>query len=227
MPNKRTGWKVFKRQCRNLCFSNSIAWVCLTFSGVVPELVSHPVHLKPGSPVSAFIPFCAFEGKLRISESRILPNLTFPTCQSFRSTSLDGQLCYKIGKNRRTKGSKNREGFLTWTMTCVYQSNLRTIQRVKTTPTISPWISCQAQIRKVQKSTSKHCRRSKPLALEATRWPQLRSWKGRRISLPCLQRTPDFEECRRRSLFEECQCVPWELGHIQVLQCFKIMLSHF
>ena len=36
----------------------------------------------------------------------------------------------------------------------------------------------------------------------------------------------DFEECRRRSLFEKCQCVPWELGHIQVLERCKIMFSH-
>ena len=28
----------------------------------------------------------------------------------------------------------------------------------------------------------------------------------------------DYEECRRRSLFESCQCVPWELGYIQVLK---------
>ena len=72
------------------------------------------MHLKPGSSVSAFIPFCAFEGKLRISESisTILPNLTFPICQSFQPTSLDGQLCYKLGTKRTTKGSQNREGLL-------------------------------------------------------------------------------------------------------------------
>ena len=28
----------------------------------------------------------------------------------------------------------------------------------------------------------------------------------------------DYEECRRRSLFEKCQCVPWEFGYIQVFK---------
>ena len=79
-----------------------------------PELVvSHPPHLMSGSAVSAFIPFCAFEGQLRISESLSrLPNLTFPICQSFVPTSLDGQLCYKLQVNRTTKGSENREGLV-------------------------------------------------------------------------------------------------------------------
>ena len=36
----------------------------------------------------------------------------------------------------------------------------------------------------------------------------------------------EYEECRRRSLFGKCQCVPWELGHIQVLRCCKIIFSH-
>ena len=75
--------------------------------------MSHPPHLMSGSAVSAFIPFCAFEGQLRISESfSRLPNLTYPICQSFVPTSLDGQLCYKLQVNRTTKGSENREGLV-------------------------------------------------------------------------------------------------------------------
>ena len=79
-------------------------------AGFEPELSSHPPHLVSGSAVSAFIPFCAFEGQLGISEEEVsrMPNLNFPVCQSFVPISLDGQLCYKLAMNKTSKGAENR-----------------------------------------------------------------------------------------------------------------------
>ena len=75
--------------------------------------MNHPPHLLERSTASAFIPFCAFEGQLGVSEPlKKLPNLTFPICHSFAPTSLDGQLCYKLQVSRKTKGSKSREGLV-------------------------------------------------------------------------------------------------------------------
>ena len=82
-------------------------------AGFEPVLSSHPPHLVSGSAVSAFIPFCAFEGQLGISEEEVsrMPNLNFPVCQSFVPTSLDNQLCYKLAMNKTSKGAENREVF--------------------------------------------------------------------------------------------------------------------
>ena len=82
--------------------------------GFEPELSSHPPHLVNGSAVSAFIPFCGFEGQLGILEEEVsrMPNLNFPVCQSIVPTSLDGQLCYKLAMNKTSKGAENRNVFL-------------------------------------------------------------------------------------------------------------------
>ena len=79
-------------------------------AGFEPELSSHPAHLVSGSAVSAFIPFCGFEGQLGISEEDVsrMPNLNFPVCKAFVPTSLDGQLCYKLAMNKTSKGAENR-----------------------------------------------------------------------------------------------------------------------
>ena len=56
----------------------------------------------------------SLSGELMITdvEPSLLPRLSFPTCQAFTPTSLDGQLCYKLQVNKTTKGRYNREGFL-------------------------------------------------------------------------------------------------------------------
>ena len=194
------------------------------------------MHLMHGSPVSAFIPFCAFEGKLRISEaiSRI-PNLTFPICQSFHPTSFEGQLCYKLGVNRTSKGSENREGLLLildmnedrfvqidspnntmskndpidFSMNLMTSPNQNTATiHIKTLSSFKAFGSGSYKMTSVKK-------------LKGTKDFLAMSTEDKRCSLK------DYEECRKRSLFEKCQCVPWELGHIQVLESCKIIFLIF
>ena len=67
--------------------------------------VSHPPHLLAEDQSSAFIPFCAFP-TAAISDMR--PNFSFPVCNSFRPTILEGQLCYKLQVNTTSgKGKQN------------------------------------------------------------------------------------------------------------------------
>ena len=191
-----------------------------------PELVSHPPHLMSGSAVSAFIPFCAFEGQLRISESfSRLPNLTFPICQSFVPTSLDGQLCYKLQVNRTTKGSENREGLLlildlnddlsvsvdpqnktmSLNNTDEFSSNLMTDSNQKSAKiNIKTLSSFRAFGSGSYKMTSAK-------KLKGTEAFLGMPYGYRRCSIE------DHRECRRRSLYEKCLCVPFELRHMQVL----------
>ena len=189
--------------------------------------------MKNGSPASAFIPFCAFEGKLKISEfvSRI-PNLTFPVCQSFEPTSLDGQLCYKLGVNRTTKGSENREGLvlildMNEDLFVAVDSPNNTMS--KDDPinfSMNPMTNPSQKSAKIHIKTLSSFNAFGSGSYKMTSVKKLRgtedflamSLEDKRCNLE------DYEECRRRLLFQKCQCVPWELGHIQVLRCCKKIL---
>ena len=193
------------------------------------------MHLMAGSSVSAFIPFCAFEGKLRISEaiSRI-PNLTFPICQSFHPTSFEGQLCYKLGVNRTSKGSENREGLLL--ILDMNEDLFVPIESPNNKERKNDPINFSMNLMSSpsQKSAKIHIKTLSSFTAFGSgsyKMTSVKKLKGEKDFLAMSAEDTrcsleDFEECRRRSLFEKCQCVPWELGHIQVLRCFKIMFSH-
>ena len=137
---------------------------------------------------------------LRASLTSLSPSLgcqIYPS-QSANSLSQPRWTDSFATRSRSTKPQKEAKtgkalfSFLIWTKTCLCQSTLQITQWIKKmTPPISPWISWLIQIRKVQKSTSRLCRHSKLLGLEATRWPQWRSSKAPAISLPCLMGTRD------------------------------------
>ena len=80
---------------------------------VDPTLASHPVHLinKKDNSIfpSALVPFCAFNTKLSISTLFFfLPVEEFPICNSFLTTSLDSQRCYKLNLNKTSwEGRRN------------------------------------------------------------------------------------------------------------------------
>ena len=193
------------------------------------------MHLMAGSSVSAFIPFCAFEGKLRISESiSRIPNLTFPICQSFHPTSMDGQLCYKLGVNRASKGSENREGLLL--ILDMNEDLFVPIDSSNNTMSKSDPIdfSMNLMTSPHQKSAKIHIKTLssfKAFGSGSYKMTSVKRLKGKTDFLAMSMEDKrcsnnDYEECRKRRLFEKCQCVPWELGHIQVLECCKIIFSH-
>ena len=194
--------------------------------------MTNPIHLKNGSPASAFIPFCAFEGKLKISEfvSRI-PNLTFPVCQSFEPTSLDGQLCYKLGVNRTTKGSENREGLVL--ILDMNEDLFVAVDSPNNTMNENNPInfSMNLMTNPSQKSAKIHIKTLSSFNAFGSgsyKMTSVKKVKGTNDFLAMSSEDKrcnleDYEECRRRLLFEKCQCVPWELGHIQVFKYCKFI----
>ena len=196
-----------------------------------PELLSHPPHLISGSAVSAFIPFCAFEGQLRISESfSRLPNLTYPICQSFVPTSLDGQLCYKLQVNRTTKGSENREGLV-----LILDMNEDRSLAVDSPQNIMSKddpinFSMNLMTNPKRNSATIHIKTLcsfKGFGSGSYGMTSVKKLKGTEafFAMPYEYRKcslEDHNECRRRSLYEKCQCVPCEFG--QVIGCSKIII---
>ena len=190
----------------------------------------------PGSPASAFIPFCAFEGQLRISESiSRLTNLTFPICQSFVPTSLDGQLCYKLQVNTTTKGSENREGLV-----LILDMNEDRSLAVDSPQNIMSKddpidFSMNLMTNPKRNSATIHIKTLssfKGFGSGSYRMTSVKKLKGTKDFLAMSSEDKrcsleDYEECRRRSLYEKCQCVPWEHEHIQVLGCSKIFILIF
>ena len=102
------------------CCCHSINFVTLhhiaDVNGVSRELSLHPVHLTPDKdgnlPPSALVPFCSYQGDSNLlgQERPELDNLTI--CDKFKSTILEGQLCYslniaKLGKKLTKSGKKS------------------------------------------------------------------------------------------------------------------------
>ena len=73
--------------------------------------ISHPPHLQPSSvSSSAFIPFCAFQSNMALSENlKRIADISYPLCSSFQPTLLDGQLCYKLQVNSSSASGKKNQ----------------------------------------------------------------------------------------------------------------------
>ena len=190
------------------------------------QLFSNPPHLKNGSAVSAFIPFCAFEGKLMISndEHSRLPHLSYPTCQAFIPTPLDGQLCYKLQVNKTTKGSDNREGLLlildmNEDMSFPFGSSNNSIGNTDHNKFSSNLMTGDNEnSAKIHIKTLSGFKSFGPGSYRMTSVKKLKGTKDflgmSQVDRKCS--LEDFEDCRRKALFEACKCVPWELGNVQV-----------
>ena len=62
-------------------------------------LGNHPVHMTSAESLSAFIPFCAFDGQPEPSGTQI-GKFSVPFCRSFSPTITDGQLCYALNMTK-------------------------------------------------------------------------------------------------------------------------------
>ena len=73
--------------------------------------ISHPPHLKPSfESSSAFIPFCAFQSNMALSDHLMyMDDIVYPVCSSFQPTILEGQLCFRLQMNSTSaEGKKNQ-----------------------------------------------------------------------------------------------------------------------
>ena len=55
----------------------------------------HPAHLTNSKGLPALIPFCSFEGNMKVL-GEYIEGLDFPVCNSFKPKVLDGELCYAL-----------------------------------------------------------------------------------------------------------------------------------
>ena len=176
--------------------------------------MSHPPHLVEGSTASALIPFCAFEGQLKIFEPFIrLPNLSYPICKYFIPTFLDGQLCFKLQVNRTTKGSENREGLL-----LILDLNEDLTVKVNSPNNTTSQNNSIEFSSRLMTSANKNSGKIHIKTLSS--FKAFGSGSYRMTSVKKLKGTSDFlamsygdkkcnledyEECRRKSLFKKCQ----------------------
>ena len=198
--------------------------------------MSHPPHLRKGSTASAFIPFCAFEGKLTISNKPMwLPNLSFPICRSFVPTSLDGQRCYKLQVNKTTEGSKNREGLLLVVdmnedMQIPFNSQNKHVGNTNALDFSSNLMTqASANEPRIHINTLSSY---EALGFGSYRMTSVKKLigKGGFLSMSNADRKcslEDYRECKMKSLFERCQCVPAELGSTQVVSVFNQIMKYF
>ena len=185
--------------------------------------MSHPPHMSMDARNSAFIPFCAFKSDLKFSKNPLaLPGITFPLCNLFLPTILEGQLCYKLTLNMTSgQGKRNELMFLldynedrslqksptedeapkSSRSTLNFDTAVESIQGAHAKVhinTLSPYIGFGGGLYKmsvVKKMTAKNDFLKMPL-------------KDRQCEVE------SYEDCRTRKLLEECKCVPWEQpGH--------------
>ena len=69
-----------------------------------PHILTNSGHQMP----SAFIPFCSYGTNMEIL-GEFVENLTFPVCNKFTPSILDGQLCYELDIASVVKGSLSSE----------------------------------------------------------------------------------------------------------------------
>ena len=157
-------------------------------------------------------------------EPSLLPHLSFPSCQAFTPTSLDGQLCYKLQVNKTTKGSDNREGLLlildmNEDMSFPFGSSNNSIGNTDHNKFSSNLMTGDNEnSAKIHIKTLSGFKSFGPGSYRMTSVKKLKGTKDflsmSKVDIKCS--LEDFEDCRRKALFEKCKCVPWELSQLQV-----------
>ena len=205
-------------------------------SGEDPSQVSHPPHLSSKSWSSAFIPFCAYQTDLNISENSLeLPGITFPLCSAFLPTILEGQLCYKLKLNTTSgQGKRNQLMFV------VDYNEDRSLQisseedKVADVHGSKGMMDFDDAVDSIQGVSSKvHIGTLSTYIhfgggiFTMTAVKRMRS-TGAFLEMPLAQRnceTEFYEDCKTRKLLGQCNCVPWELPGYQVKPKLKLRID--
>ena len=172
---------------------------------------------------SAFIPFCAYKTDLNISKKSLaLQGITFPLCSSFSPTVLEGQLCYELKLND-TSGQGKGYGLI-----LVLDNNedlsLHTSPNENRSEQFSKEKlnfkrkSIQGKSAKIQINTLSPYITFGGGSYMMTDVKRMTAKKDF-LKMPLKDRNCEvelYDDCRTRKLFEECNCVPWEVPGFQV-----------
>ena len=188
-----------------------------------PQLWDHTDSISP----STFVPFCGFKTRLEIANdtaATILPNSSFPTCNSFTPVNLEGQLCYNIKLNM--SGSQGKDGGL---LLVLDMNEDRSISLGSSTTHKAENFKILRQ-NDMDQETAKvspkiHIHLLTPSARfggGSYKMTSVKNVKGTEafLNMPenerqCVQERS--EECQNRELLKHCNCVPWELQSVEVI----------
>ena len=201
-------------------------------SGDFMAQISHPPHLMQGSlSSSAFIPFCAFESNMALSNHpKYIDGLSYPLCSSFQPTILEGQLCYKLQINATSaEGKKNQLMLL-----LDYNEDRSIYAQNEITPHGLLGLAAKnSKINRLNMDGAQDIQKKEAKVHIDT----LSSFRGYGsgtykisgvkkmtstddfMSIPLEDRKCEvmpYEECRNQKLQEECNCDPWAVIHDQV-----------
>ena len=189
---------------------------------LIGSLVNHPPHLLL-TWSSAFIPFCAYKADLNFTKNTVdLQGITFPLCSSFLPTLLEDQLCYKL--KLKEESSYGKRDSLVLLLDYNEQLSLHAWEED------SSAISSKTHIDFGQIDGSEY--RSAKFHLNTlsafngfgegvftmTNVKRMTA-KEDFLKMPLKERNCAielYEDCRRRKLLEECNCVPWDLLEFKV-----------
>ena len=186
----------------------------------------HPPHLTVSRGLPALIPFCAYQGNLKVL-GEYIDGLDFPVCNSFEPKILDGELCYALKfsseSNLESKSGRGK-GLL------LAIDNGISIEPTLNQNTAAKSSKSKEFIRTELKSTGNRARLH---ILTSHRHDDSRPGKYKMKSLKVMTATDNFlampddvkgcqieakEDCRSFRYVEEvqkmCGCIPWSLGSV-------------
>ena len=177
------------------------------------------------------IPFCAFKTNLNISKNSLnLSGITFPSCSSFTPTVLEGQLCYKLALNEKSK--KGRENQLMLVLDYNEDRSLQISSSEKDDITESSKetmnfgtkvAGLQEQSAKVQINTLSPFVGFGGGKFTMTNVKRMTA-EDDFFKMPLKDRNCEvelYEDCRTRQLLQECGCTPWELLPLKVVSYLR------
>ena len=197
--------------------------------------MNHPAHLVDVDDMlasSALIPFCAFKANLSVAKSSTMhPNLSFPVCSSFVPDILEGQLCYTLRINET--GGKGKQNGLMLLLDLNENRDFHTSLHHR--PSIDDKYKMNLDTEHSMHDTSAKIQIN--AILPDTKYGQ-GSYKM--TSVKEMIATDDFigmnsqlrnceiesyDECRTRNLLAHCECVPWELHRMRVINLVDVFAN--
>ena len=195
------------------------------FSGDPLQQYNHPPHLlnmDNSNSSSAFIPFCAYRSQLVINRMETVSNLSFPICNAFRPTILEGQLCYKLDLNLVSGKGKRNE-----LMLLLDYNNDRSIHAIPkhsendqdSTDLYLDTIDSEQYEARVLINTLSPTPSFGGGNYKMTAVKRM-TVTNDLLKMPLKDRkceVEEYEDCRTRNLIKTCNCFPWKVSEFQVV----------